>query len=75
MVPVPPLRGGEVLPVHVNESLVHWIHSPNSLGEKAPLLINYSYFRKVSLDPNQDGNVLAGLIVSMGTTMDLGEFV
>lgn len=55
--------------------MVHWIHPPTSLGGKALALMNYSYFRKVSLDPNQDGNVLAGLVVSMGTAMDLGEFV
>jgi len=51
----------EGLPVNVDKSLVHWAHPSNSLEGKAHVLMNYSYFRKVNLDPHQGGNILAGL--------------
>lgn len=40
--------------------------------------MNYNYFRKVNLDPHQDGNILGGLGLHNsvhGRSMDLGEFV
>lgn len=60
----PPLSGEEGtskgLPVNVDESLVHWTHPSTSVEGKV-LLMHYSYFRKVGLDPHQGGNILAGL--------------
>lgn len=49
------------VPVNVDESCVHGTHPSDSLEGKAAVLMNYSHFRKLGLDPHQDEIVLAGV--------------